>query len=62
MGVIMMILPSKGPNKGCLPYRHPHLITGKDPVSETLRFLVISNSGRWTKSTNLVILGVLQHC
>jgi hypothetical protein len=30
-----------------------------DPVSETLCFLVIYNSGRWTKSINLVILSVL---
>jgi hypothetical protein len=30
----------------------PDLKTETDPVSETLCFTVILNSGRWTKSTN----------
>jgi hypothetical protein len=38
-----------------------HLKTETDLVSETLSFLVIYNSGRWTKSLNPMILGVIHH-
>jgi hypothetical protein len=50
---------SKGPNRVGVS---PHLRTETDPVSEMLRFS--SNyleSGRWTKSENLLILCVIHH-
>jgi hypothetical protein len=39
----------------------PHLKTVTYSVSETLYFLVIYKSGRWTQSRNPVILSVIQH-
>jgi hypothetical protein len=37
----------------------PHLKTGTEPASETVCFLVIENSGRWTKPRNPVNLSAL---
>jgi hypothetical protein len=37
----------------------PHMKRETDSVSETLCFLVIKNPGRWSKSTNPVILRIL---
>jgi hypothetical protein len=39
----------------------PHLKAEKDNVSKTLRFLIILNSERRTKSRNRVILNVIHH-
>jgi hypothetical protein len=39
----------------------PHLKMETDPVSETLFFLVISNSGRWAKPKHPMILSVIHH-
>jgi hypothetical protein len=54
-----MLVLSKGPNRVGVSF--PHLRTKTDPVFETLCFLVIQNSGRWTKSSNPVVLGVIHH-
>jgi hypothetical protein len=44
----------RDPNEKVSP--SPHMRTETDPVSETLCFLIIQNSGRWTKSRNTIIL------
>jgi hypothetical protein len=50
---------SNGPTELVSPF--PQLETERAPVSETLRFLIIYNSGRWTEATTPVILSVMQH-
>jgi hypothetical protein len=57
--IIYCLYGALGPNRVGISL--PYMKMETDPVIITLSFIVIYNSGRWTKSTNLAILSTIDH-